>query len=339
MRPRVRSIGALSIAALVACGGEPARDPGGQGGAGAATAGVGGGSTGDGGGEWGGDGGGGTGGAVPAGPPCLIGDVEGVCVAPASCTAGGVAVPTACGDDVPAMCCVHQPVPCDPSLMVLPNNGLAEAPGEAGCPAGMVRVEAFCIDRFEASLVRADGVPWSPYFEPGDEPVRAVSLEAAVPQAYISGDQAAAACAGAGKRLCSDEEWLRACQGPQASTYPYGDVLAPGVCNDAREVHPVIEYYGTDEDWIWSELGDACIDQLPASLERSGARPGCATAEGAMDMMGNLHEWTADAGGTFRGGFYVDTVLNGPGCLYATTAHTTSYADYSTGFRCCADPG
>ena len=54
-------------------------------------------------------------------------------------------------------------------------------------------------------------------------------------------------------------------------------------------------------------------------------------------MMGNLHEWTADPDGTFRGGFYVDTVINGPGCLYATTAHATSHWDYSTGFRCCAD--
>jgi sulfatase modifying factor 1 len=39
----------------------------------------------------------------------------------------------------------------------------------------------------------------------------------------------------------------------------------------------------------------------------------------------------------FRGGYYVDTSLNGNGCLYATTAHDTSYWDYSTGFRCCAD--
>ena len=35
-------------------------------------------------------------------------------------------------------------------------------------------------------------------------------------------------------------------------------------------------------------------------------------------------------------GYYVDTVINGNGCLYATTAHATSYWDYSTGFRCCA---
>ena len=70
----------------------------------------------------------------------------------------------------------------------------------------------------------------------------------------------------------------------------------------------------------------------------AGARDECVTAEGAFDMMGNLHEWTADPAGTFRGGFYVDTAINGNGCLYATTAHDVSHWDYSTGFRCCATP-
>jgi hypothetical protein len=46
----------------------------------------------------------------------------------------------------------------------------------------------------------------------------------------------------------------------------------------------------------------------------------------------------ADGDGTFRGGFYADAALNGPGCTYRTTAHASSYHDYSTGFRCCADP-
>lgn len=55
-------------------------------------------------------------------------------------------------------------------------------------------------------------------------------------------------------------------------------------------------------------------------------------------MMGNLNEWTADANGTYRGGYYVDTAINGQGCLYTTTAHDMDYLDYSTGFRCCADP-
>jgi formylglycine-generating enzyme required for sulfatase activity len=150
--------------------------------------------------------------------------------------------------------------------------------------------------------------------------------------------QAAAACSAAGKRLCFDDEWLRACQGPDGWTYPYGGALELGTCYDHRAEHPAVEYFGTTEDWIWSELGHPCLNQLDEGLGRTGDRPGCVAVEGAFDMMGNLHEWTADPAGTFRGGFYVDTVLNGPGCLYATTAHGVSHWDYSTGFRCCATP-
>jgi hypothetical protein len=103
-------------------------------------------------------------------------------------------------------------------------------------------------------------------------------------------------------------------------------------------VHPAVELYGTSASWIYSKLDNACLNQLPNSLAVTGSYPGCVSAEGVWDLVGNLHEWTADPAGTFRGGFYVDTKLNGPGCLYATTAHDSSHWDYSTGFRCCADP-
>jgi formylglycine-generating enzyme required for sulfatase activity len=102
-------------------------------------------------------------------------------------------------------------------------------------------------------------------------------------------------------------------------------------------MHPAIELYGTSESWVFSHLDDACIDQLPMSLARTGAFAGCVSESGAHDMMGNLHEWTSNTSGAFRGGYYVDTVMNGNGCLYVTTAHAPSYHDYSTGFRCCAD--
>ena len=54
-------------------------------------------------------------------------------------------------------------------------------------------------------------------------------------------------------------------------------------------------------------------------------------------MVGNVHEWTADPAGTFRGGYYLDTRINGEGCDYRTVAHEPTYHDYSTGFRCCAN--
>ena len=280
---------------------------------------------------------GGTGG-VPT--PCDVDGVSGTCLDVADCQGDFVPVTNHCAGPANIQCCVPAgSTACDPDATPLPNEGLVEAPGVGGCPSGMIPIDDFCIDRFEASLVYADdGGSFSPFHNPDMLGVRAVSIEGAVPQAYIDGDQAADACAAAGKRLCGDDEWLRACRGPDDFVYPYGDTLELGVCNDHRAEHPAIEYFGTDADWIWSELGNACIDQLPASLDTTGANPGCVTAEGAFDMMGNLHEWTADPAGTFRGGYYVDTVINGPGCLYATTAHNTEHWDYSTGFRCCADP-
>jgi sulfatase modifying factor 1 len=109
------------------------------------------------------------------------------------------------------------------------------------------------------------------------------------------------------------------------------------VCNDARTCHPAIQYFESSDGSVFSMIDHPCLGQLPDGLARTGAHPGCASADGIVDLMGNLHEWTADPAGTFRGGFFVDTRVNGDGCLYRTTAHDVSHWDYSTGFRCCAD--
>jgi len=243
--------------------------------------------------------------------------------------------------DDAGMDCLASPIACDGMLPPFVNLELTEAPGDPGCLPGMVRVEDFCVDRYEAIVVAMtpDGwAPVSPYAHPDDATtLAALSVQGAIPQGHISQIQASDACLMAGKRLCDDVEWLRACQGATGVTYPYGDVLEEGRCNDARACHPVVQFFESDESWIWSELDHPCISQLPDGLAVTGDYDGCATEEGAMDMMGNLHEWTADPAGTFRGGFYVDTVINGPGCLYATTAHNVAHHDYSTGFRCCAD--
>lgn len=223
-----------------------------------------------------------------------------------------------------------------------PNAGIIEPPGLDGCPAGMAQIGALpsCMDEWEAFLEeqRPDGaVPFSPFADPTGRDVVARSAPGAIPQGYISGISAGAACEAAGKRLCTDTEWTRACGGAAGTTYPYGSTREPGVCNDARAVHPAVEYFGTSDSWIWSELDHPCINQQHDTVDPTGDNAGCVDDSGRFfDLMGNLHEWIDDPAGTFRGGFYVDTQLNGPGCLYRTTAHTTAHRDYSTGFRCCA---
>lgn len=224
---------------------------------------------------------------------------------------------------------------CDPGHEPQPNAGRTEAPGAAGCPNGMNAVGTFCIDTYEASLVRADdGSSWSPDLNPGMTAVRAQSVANAIPQAYISGTQASAACQNAGKRLCTDAEWLRACRGPLSLTYPYGNTRDPMACNDARPTHPATDYFGNNP---W-DLGHRCLDQIPNTVDPTGASSVCVTSEGVADMVGNLVEWTSDPAGTLRGGDYMGAVLNGTGCLFRTTAHDFAYWDLSTGFRCCFTP-
>lgn len=279
---------------------------------------------------------------VPVAPPCSVDGAPGLCIPTDTCLSPNLATPGRCPGDAEIQCCTDPTTACDPDAAPRPNEGLVEVSHDPTCPPGMLRSADTCIDRHEASLiiVNPDDTPgpsWSPFLNPGSTRVRAVSIAGAVPQGYINQIQAAAACEEAGKRLCSDAEWLRACQGQLSNTYPYGPDAVPGACNDTRAAHPAIEYFGTADDWIWSELGHPCISQIPASLALTGQHTSCISEDGALDMMGNLHEWTADPAGTFRGGFYVDTILNGPGCLYATTAHDITHWDYSTGFRCCAD--
>ena len=36
-------------------------------------------------------------------------------------------------------------------------------------------------------------------------------------------------------------------------------------------------------------------------------------------------------------GYFLDTTINGEGCMYSTRAHAPAYHDYSIGFRCCKD--
>ncbi len=278
---------------------------------------------------------------VPAEDACSVDGAPGVCMDVAGCNGPFVPTPGLCPGDSNIQCCTDPSTACDPELIPAPNEGLEEESWDDACPDGMVSVADFCIDRYEASLVELDAGgsvmgSWSPFHNPGNRRMRAVSIEGAIPQGYISGLQAADACAEAGKRLCDDDEWLRACRGSSTTTYPYGNTRQPGVCNDDRD-HPAIEFFGTAADWIWSELGNACISQIPNSVDTTGENEGCVSEDGVHDMMGNVHEWISDPTGVFRGGFYADTSNNGDGCEYDTEAHNTSHWDYSTGFRCCAD--
>ena len=219
------------------------------------------------------------------------------------------------------------------------------------CPSGMAYVaieglHAYCIDRWEAQVVELRGkeeVPHPPTKPVTKLTVKAVTRAGVTPQGYISKNEAEAACKAAKKRLCSGEEWQHACKGKKPTTFPYGDERKSGYCNDSGRaplsaLHPELgeNVYASGE-----AMNDPRINEAPNTVAPTGSFTHCRNAFGVFDMVGNLHEWTADvhdgSRGTFRGGYYQDTHLNGDGCGYRTTAHDVSYHDYSTGFRCCAD--
>ncbi len=270
------------------------------------------------------------------------------------------------------------PTACDANTFPTPNGTPSEVAYDPRCPPGMVHVPStpdYCVDKYEAMLVGVDGTgsafAWSPYENPGAQKTRALSVASKVPQAYMSKYNADAACSQAGKRLCTYREWLRACEGSQGTTYPYGGTREQNVnpaalpagfdwqkdaCDDGRFLHTAVEYFSYfgegDSGYVFSHLTHPCIDQIPNGLDPSGWRVGCVSEDGAFDMMGNVHEWIDErdvgsaSGGTksvpaghgaFAGGWYLDTYLNGAGCTYLTTAHTPDQIDESTGFRCCAD--
>ncbi|MFO0588773.1 MAG: SUMF1/EgtB/PvdO family nonheme iron enzyme [Polyangiaceae bacterium] len=249
-----------------------------------------------------------------------------------------------------------------------PAKGAAETPvHEHGCPAGMVRVDAFCIDRYEAHLVTRGPAGEIVRHPHNERPEEGVSYEArseagVFPQAYVSRVEAESACAGSRKRLCTRREWQRACKGTMNNTYPYGARHEAGRCNTEKPHLLTLRFGADNRRWTYASFNDPALDTEPGFLARTGVYSECATEDGVLDMVGNLHEWVSDVAdgrfrahldsegiprafqywspgnGVFMGGFYSTQGELGPGCAFTTIAHEPRYHDYSTGFRCCDDP-
>jgi sulfatase modifying factor 1 len=246
---------------------------------------------------------------------------------------------------IPVACAVQAPPVAQTAWAIVP-----EKPSIAPCPEDMVLAGQVCIDRYEAYVVELDAAghekPHSPYEVVARLRVKAKNAEGQVPQAYISQVQAGAACQEAGKRLCAAEEFTYACSGgdPLANDYPYGGhEHQAGACNEGKGSQ-MYRFFGSNpRQWTFDDFNDPRLNQTAGGLAKSGQYPKCVSPFGVHDCVGNLHEWGADPPdanglGRFRGGFYGDAEVNGHGCKYVTRAHGPTYHDYSTGFRCCADP-
>lgn len=255
----------------------------------------------------------------------------------------------------------------------------AATPKARRCPKDMVYVPDFCIDRYETSTVdRKTGLPLSPFYPPhpnllagvrdawlverdvlggsaaramplpelpswqkqGSFTPKAVSVPGVVPQGYMTQLLAKRACANAGKRLCTKDEWVTACKGEKQTRFPYGDKYRAFACNVFRQVHPAFVLHGS------ASLGhrDPRLNLVTVGsdplLRSTGATPSCASVWGddaIYDMVGNIDEWVDGEPAQFLGGFYARSTTQG--CEAKVSAHPPVYFDYSTGTRCCMDVG
>lgn len=238
---------------------------------------------------------------------------------------------------------------------------LSPDPPPAPCPGEMTPVRGFCVDRYEAHLLAADRIH-PHYLPPPQAGYRAASSAGVFPQAHVSREEAEAACDRAEKRLCTLNEWLLACRGLRGSVYPYGNREAQGYCNSRKPHLPSLLFEGSPATWKYeAHFNNPRLNQTPGFLEKTGFHDRCTNEYGVFDMVGNLHEWVADAvdprlegkfrpteavrrkikdnygNGIFMGGFYSTGVEHGMGCGFITIGHEPAYRDYSTGFRCCKD--
>ena len=197
-------------------------------------------------------------------------------------------------------------------------------------PAHMVSVAAFEIDKFEVTneLFQAfvekagylsaaekvgESTTWRTYAK--DKPKHPVVM--------VSWDDAVAYCQWAGKRLPTEAEWEKAARGMEGFVYPWGNEWATGKAN-------------TEESGY---RGTTIVGSFP-----DGASP-----YGAMDMAGNVSEWTGDwyeryPGSTFQSSFFGRRfrVIRGGGWfseakLVRTTERSCSTVDLrndDVGFRC-----
>jgi hypothetical protein len=241
-------------------------------------------------------------------------------------------------------------------------------PGRSeGCPADMVRVEGDycpalvqeCIEHHqEYDHAKGKRTTVSERCLRYAEPSRCVSKErrrmtfcmdrfeypgtvGEKPRVLTSWKNAKKLCEERGKRLCTEDEFNFACEGPDMKPYVYGFVRDKGTCNiDKPYIYPdhsrtMLEY---DEcmqtEWCKKEMER--LDQR----EPIGQRTSCVSWAGVFDLNGNANEWVnlpnekmPNRSG-LKGGWWGPIRAR---CRPTVTFHKESDYGYEAGFRCCSD--
>jgi sulfatase modifying factor 1 len=164
------------------------------------------------------------------------------------------------------------------------------------------------------------------------------NVKGAIPTVMVTWYQAQYPCKERGERLCGDDEWTLAREGPERLPYTYGWKRDPTACNiDKRWRKPDDGALASkDPEKVQREV-DRLSQRVPA-----GSMPGCVSPYGIKDMGGNVDEWTVNVtlhgkpySSIFKGGHWCGGARNR--CRPTTESHDETTAYYAEGFRCCAD--
>lgn len=137
------------------------------------------------------------------------------------------------------------------------------------------------------------------------------------PMVNVTYYEAKAECEKIGKRLCSEEEWEKACKGIRMTRYPYGNNWDPNACVTEN------------------------MSGVDRSLQPSGSFPACKSDYEIYDMSGNAQEWTSTLfmkglnDMVLKGGSYTSPDYAGR-CAYRYSLPPDERAP-ENGFRCCKD--
>jgi hypothetical protein len=191
----------------------------------------------------------------------------------------------------------------------------AAEPSLSPCPDDSVLVsDSVCVDLYEAPNKKGER-----------------------PTVMVDALEAEAWCSERGKRLCTEDEWTAACEGPGKWPYPYGLDHEPGRCNDDKL------YRGRQEDLLNQWPGRKARREVARLWQgdRSGERGGCVSAWGVHDTLGNVEEWTRSRkasenfGHVLKGRFWAGEKY---ACQWGVRSHADKFRYYEVGFRCCQAP-
>jgi formylglycine-generating enzyme len=160
----------------------------------------------------------------------------------------------------------------------------------------------------------------------------------AIPRVMVSWYEAKRLCEERGARLCGDDEWTLACEGPERRPYAYGWKRDPSACNIDRP------WRKPDDGALASKVEERIEEEVERLSQRvpSGSMPDCVSPYGVHDLGGNVDEWTVNVtlhgkpyASMFKGGHWCKGARNR--CRPTTESHDETTAYYAEGFRCCRD--